>query len=167
MRITIYDLELNEDGQAVLVKDKSKNCPSLYQLDNPEKIKKLFDNLFHAECKAEEYIWMLALDHGCRALGIFEIAHGTVNSAVVSPREVFIRLCLIGAVHFVLVHNHPSGILTPSKEDITLTHRMKECGELMNIQLFDHIIIGNGYYSIMETKMRMLEESWGGDICGY
>ena len=160
MRITIYDLELNEDGQAVLVKEKSKNCPSLYQLDNPEKIKILFDELFHAECKAEEYIWMLALNHGCRAIGIFEISHGTVNSAVISPREVFIRLCLIGAVNFVLVHNHPSGVLVPSKEDIKLTHRMKECGELMNIPLFDHIIIGNGYYSIMENHMKMLEEKW-------
>lgn len=62
------------------------------------------------------------------------------------------KLCLCGAYGFVLVHNHPSGNCCPSKEDREVTEKMKQCGELMNINLVDHIIVGNGYYSFKENN---------------
>ena len=101
---------------------------------------------------AEEYMWMIAMDSKCKPIGIFEISHGTVNATLASPREVFTRLCLCGATSFVLVHNHPSGDCSPSKDDIQTTERMGECGKLMNIPLNDHIVIGEGYYSFKENR---------------
>ena len=62
------------------------------------------------------------------------------------------RLCLCGASSFMLIHNHPSGECTPSNEDIQITKRLEECGKLMNIELIDHIIIGDGYFSFKENE---------------
>ena len=78
---------------------------------------------------------------------MFELSHGTINYTVISPREVFIRLCLCGATNFILAHNHPSGDTIPSTADIELTQRIKEAGQLMNINLLDHVILGDSSFS--------------------
>ncbi|MCR5420993.1 MAG: DNA repair protein RadC [Lachnospiraceae bacterium] len=71
---------------------------------------------------------------------------GTVNKAYISPREIFIKALEYGAVSIILLHNHPSGDPTPSKEDILITGKIKEAGKLIDITLLDHIIIGDGRY---------------------
>ena len=68
---------------------------------------------------------------------------GTVNASLVSPREIFLEALECHAVRLVLVHNHPSGDAMPSPEDIRMTHRIYEAGEMLGIQLLDHIIIGD------------------------
>ena len=79
------------------------------------------------------------------------ISKGTVNLSIAEPREIFINAMKYGAVRILLLHNHPSGDPAPSKADITLTMRIKEAGELIGIQLLDHIIIGdNRYISLKE-----------------
>lgn len=76
------------------------------------------------------------------------ISIGTVNSSIITPREIFIEALKCRAVFIILIHNHPSGDPSPSREDILLTNRMKECGELLEVLLLDHIIIGdNQFYS--------------------
>ena len=91
---------------------------------------------------------MISLDYKCHPLGFFEVSHGTVNSSIVDPRSVFIRALLSGATSIILCHNHPSGDCTPSKEDVLLTKRIKEGGELLGIELLDHVIIGTGFLSM-------------------
>lgn len=79
------------------------------------------------------------------------IFKGTVNSSLVSPREIFVEAVRYGAVSVLLLHNHPSGDPTPSKEDILITRRLKEAGNIIGIPLIDHIIIGdNSYISLKE-----------------
>lgn len=79
------------------------------------------------------------------------ISQGTVNASVVSPREIFLEALKYHAVSLVMVHNHPSGDPAPSREDISLTRRVKDAGELIGIRLLDHIIIGdNSYISLKE-----------------
>ena len=131
-----------------------KNCPAVDSLNTPQKVKNMLDDLYHAELKAEEHIWLIVLDTKCKPIGIFETNHGSVNSSVVSPREIFVRLCLCGAAHFIIAHNHPSGDPAPSKEDMEVTRRMGEAGKIMNIGLLDHIIIGDGcYWSFKEHSI--------------
>ena len=80
---------------------------------------------------------------------------GTVNAALVHPREVFTGLMLCNASSFIAVHNHPSGNVKPSKEDINLTERLEASGALLGIQMLDHIIIGDDkYYSFKEEKSK-------------
>lgn len=152
MRITEYALHLDGDRKPSLVKENSHNYPDLRQLDTPEKIRRMMSDVFHAESLAEEHMWAIALDTKCVPVGVFEISHGTVNSSLINPREVLIRLLLCGAVGFILVHNHPSGDVIPSKDDQDTTQKIKEAGKAIGISLWDHIVIGDGYYSFREEN---------------
>ena len=89
-----------------------------------------------------------------RIIGESNISKGTVNASLISPRELFIEALEYGAVSIILLHNHPSGDPTPSSEDVLLTKRVKTAGDLIGIELLDHIIIGNNcYISFAEQKM--------------
>lgn len=80
------------------------------------------------------------------------ISVGTVNAALLSPREVFLEALKAQAVYVILIHNHPSGNPTPSSQDIALTRRMIQAGALIGIEVSDHIIIGNQkFYSFREN----------------
>lgn len=153
MRITKYNLQFDENRTNVLVKDFTKNITEVQTLNSPEKITKMFNYVFNANKQAEEYVYLLALDTKMNCKGIFEVSHGAVNYSVVNPREIFIRLCLCGAVYFVVAHNHPSGEISPSKEDINVTNRLKQAGKILGIELLDHIIIAEDkYLSFKEEK---------------
>lgn len=77
---------------------------------------------------------------------------GTLNSSVVHPREVFKAAIKWSSNAIIVVHNHPSGDVTPSKEDIQTTKRLQECGRVLGIELLDHIIIGDAkYLSLVEA----------------
>jgi DNA repair protein RadC len=77
---------------------------------------------------------------------------GTVNKSIVHPREVFKEAYLCGATAIICIHNHPSGNVIPSKEDLKLTNNLKEVGSLLGIKVLDHIIIGKQkYYSFLEN----------------
>lgn len=80
------------------------------------------------------------------------ISQGTVNASLATPREVFIEALRYQAVSLVLVHNHPSGDPEPSREDILLTRRIKEVGELIGIRLQDHVIIGDGVFVSLKER---------------
>lgn len=93
-----------------------------------------------------EQVMLLLLDTKCHKIKDFVISKGTVNASLVEPREIFITALKHKAVHIVVLHNHPSGDPTPSKEDILLTARIKEAGSLVGVSLLDHIIIGDNVY---------------------
>lgn len=78
---------------------------------------------------------------------------GTMNSAVVHPREVYREAISIGSSKIICAHNHPSGDITPSQEDIHMTRRLKEVGDLMQIPLLDHIIVGKNNYLSFREKL--------------
>lgn len=79
------------------------------------------------------------------------VSIGSLNNSIVHPREVFKTAILSNAASIIMIHNHPSGDVTPSKEDKEITLRIKESGTILGICLLDHIIIGNDtYYSFKE-----------------
>ena len=146
MRIIKYGTRLDDDRKPMLVKESARNYTYANSCSTPRTIAKLMNDVFDADAQTEEHVWVLALDTKNKLKGIFEISHGLVDGALVTPREVFMKLCLIGASSFVLVHNHPSGDIEPSQQDNSVTENMKSVGTLMNIRLLDHIIIGNEPY---------------------
>ena len=94
----------------------------------------------------EEFI-MLALDAKNMPIGWNVVSIGTLTLSLVHPREVFKAALSMNAAAIIAVHNHPSGDPTPSREDLALTKRLKDCGELLGIRLLDHVITGdNGRY---------------------
>lgn len=106
----------------------------------------------------EEYVICICLDSALHLTGFFTVAQGTVNTCPVTPREIFIKALMSGSVGIVLVHNHPSGISSPSETDILLTQRVVKSGEIIGITVWDHIIIGDRqYYSFREQSPEILE----------
>ena len=125
---------------------------SVYKfMDAPQKVAETMEEVIGKS--AEEYVYMIALNTKRKPIGAFEVSHGTVDMSIVTPREIYIRALVSGASSIILVHNHPSGYLTPSKKDIELTEAVASVGKLMNIPLVDHIIIADGeYFSFKENK---------------
>ncbi len=87
-----------------------------------------------------------------RLISSVVISRGTVNASLVSPREVFLEALRHQAVYLVLLHNHPSGDPMPSDDDFLLTERICQAGELMEIPLMDHIVIGDNCYISFKEK---------------
>ena len=96
-------------------------------------------------CKKEIFKTLLLNAKG-DILSIETISVGELTSTIVHPREVFHNAVKKSAAAIVLVHNHPSGDPTPSKEDIDTTVRLMECGRLLGVKVLDHLIIGDGKY---------------------
>ncbi len=108
-----------------------------------------------------ELLVVASLDTKCNPLSLEIAAIGNINTCIVSPRETFKSAILSNAVNIMIFHNHPSGDCTPSNEDIAVTKRLIEVGELLGIPLLDHIIIGgdNSYLSLRENGIALFHAS--------
>lgn len=92
------------------------------------------------------------LDTKCRMMSHQTISTGSLTASVVHPREVYKIAIQKSAYSIIVLHNHPSGDPTPSKEDIQITERLKKVGEVIGIPLLDHIIIGDGIYKSLKEE---------------
>ena len=102
----------------------------------------------------QEHFLAIHLNTKNRVLAIETISIGTLDSSLVHPREVFRAAIKNSCASLILVHNHPSGEPYPSNEDLNITRRLKESGELLGIPVLDHIIIGgNKYISLREEGL--------------
>lgn len=99
-----------------------------------------------------EYMKVVLADTKYNIIGDYLLSLGTVNSALLHPREIFVHALKREAVNIVLLHNHPSGNPTPSPQDITTTRRIKEAGDLLGVKLLDHIIIGDGRFVSLKEQ---------------
>jgi DNA repair protein RadC len=91
-----------------------------------------------------EHFWALALSTKNRLLRIFEVSVGSLNASIVHPRELFKEAVRVSAASLIVVHNHPSGDPTPSGADVQLTRRLAKAGDVLGIELLDHVVIGDG-----------------------
>ncbi len=96
---------------------------------------------------SREHLLAMYLDARHRPIAYQIVSIGTATSSLVHPREVFQPAVLVGAAALVLAHNHPSGDPTPSREDYSISKRLKDAGELLGIALLDHVVWtrANGY----------------------
>lgn len=151
VRMVKYKTRLTENKRVVLEKEVSTNCPTLsYAIKSPEDAANIGKEFMQIHEEPEEYMYMICMNTKNKIIGVFEISHGSVNSSIVSPREVFQKALLANAVSIILMHNHPSGDPTPSREDIEVTKRLVDAGQILNVQVLDHIIVGDCYVSLKE-----------------
>ncbi len=103
---------------------------------------------FHEKLRdhKREIFLALLLDGKNRVIREVQISEGSLTASIVHPREVFAPVVRESAAAVLFVHNHPSGDPTPSREDLEITTRLREAGELMGVRVLDHIIIGSGTY---------------------
>ena len=114
------------------------------RFNSPEQV---FDTFAFLRHETKEYFFAIHLDGKNRICCIDEVSVGSLNQTVVHPREVFKTALLSSAAAIILLHNHPTGDPAPSREDIEITKRLREAGEIIGVKLIDHIIIGDSYVS--------------------
>jgi DNA repair protein RadC len=108
-----------------------------------------------AELDADkEHFLLLALNNKNRINGCKVISTGTLTATLIRPADVYAAALELRAAAVVFVHNHPSGDPTPSPEDVEITRRLKECGEMLAIRVLDHVILGaDRYYSFSDRGL--------------
>ena len=149
-----------DDKELKVVNVRLIDAPSLYSdeiLDSPEAVSKLIAKEFKTYDR--EVCAVINLNVKLKPININICSIGTINTAFVSPREVFKSSILSNAAAFILVHNHPSGDITPSREDKVLTKTLIKCGDLLNIKMIDHLIIGSGTGDVFSFKEEGLFET--------
>ena len=132
--------------------DAQKKLYSVKKITSPGDIAEVFIPLLRDKVKEEFYV--VCLNSANKITKVELISIGNLNSSLVHPREVFKVAIENNSANIILLHNHPSGNTEPSNEDIVMTRKMVEAGKLLEIQVFDHIIIaGNNYTSLVEKRV--------------
>jgi DNA repair protein RadC len=122
------------------------------KITSPQDVAEIFIPLLRDELK-EKFI-LVCLNSANKIIATETISVGNLNSSVVHPREVFKTAIDHSSASIILLHNHPSGNPEPSNEDISITKKMVESGKILDIPVFDHIIIaGNSFTSFVEKRL--------------
>lgn len=114
------------------------------EIDSPETAARLMGAIIGD--KAKEHFMLILLNTRNKVIRISQISIGTLTSSPVHPREVFKEAVKHSAQSVIIAHNHPSGDTEPSDDDINITRRLVEAGQLLGIQVLDHIIVGGETY---------------------
>lgn len=146
VRINFYKLKMVKEDSGLYEVPVIKSPTEVYQA-----AKQLL--ALHEE--PEEHFCILCLNVKNKIVGVHTISIGSLNASIVHPREVFKAALLNNANGIICLHNHPSGDPEPSRDDIETTRRLVEAGEIMGINVLDHIIIGEQSYLSMKEKCLM------------
>ena len=128
--------------------EKKQKCSA------PEDVFKIINSILDAEgegSRLQEHFYVIGLNNKNVIQFIELVSLGTISETIVHPREVFRTLIIKSCSCFIVVHNHPSGDCTPSKEDQATTQRLVDSGILLGIPILDHVIIGDCYVSLKEA----------------
>jgi len=122
------------------------------KITSPKDIAEFFVPILRDELK--EKFLVVCLNSANKVTKFEAISVGSLNSSVVHPREIFKFAIENSSASIILIHNHPSGNLEPSSEDIAITKKLVEAGKILNIEVLDHIIVGgNSFTSLVERRL--------------
>ena len=147
---TIYNATINDNGTITLVYDNIEVETYKYKLSvsTPTDCIPLIQKIAN---KQQENFMVIALNSAHQIIKSKVIFKGTVNYCIVHNRDIFNFLIKNNATSFIIAHNHPSGSLKPSEQDIKMTKEVLNASKIMGINLLDHIIISkDGFYSFCE-----------------
>ncbi len=149
---------------------KAKACELLAAIELGKRLNKKIDNLNQIKIyssnsiyeyyqdklkdKLQEFFYCVYLDTKNHIIKDKLLFIGTINESLIHPREIFKEAYLLSASSIICIHNHPSGNVTPSNNDIVMTKQLIEVGKILGIKVLDHIIIGkNNYYSFNDNSL--------------
>ena len=140
--------------QPVSISYKEASLSSQYRsVSKPNEVAELLDSFLSK--RDREHFGVLCVDTKNQPTNISIVSIGNLNSAIVHPREVFKTAILSNAASIILFHNHPSGNPEPSTQDVELTNRLMNSGELLGIQVLDHIIVGDECFVSLNERNLM------------
>ncbi|MBI4528183.1 MAG: JAB domain-containing protein [Deltaproteobacteria bacterium] len=133
----------------------SKNTEEPAKLTTPAEVAQLARAIFKTLDADKEHFVVLCLNQRNRLNGYKHVSTGSLTASLVHPREVFTAALELRAAAVVFVHNHPSGDPAPSADDVEITRRLREAGELLGFRVLDHIILGRDrHYSFQDADER-------------
>ena len=151
VRMIKYKTKLTEDKRVTLEKEVSVNRPDMVSvIRSPEDAVSVGKGFLRVHEESEEYLYLICMNTKNKIIGVFEVSHGNVNGSIFGVREIFQKALLANAVSIIVMHNHPSGDPSPSREDIEVTKRLVEAGKIIGVNVLDHIIVGENYTSLKE-----------------
>ena len=147
-------------NQYIILKDKETKLPYLCKikeckwnnkLNSYKKIVDFFNHTFYMNLTDEEYVYILSLDTQMQPIGIFQVSHGTASTSYCNKREVALFLVLSGANNFILLHNHPSGVVKMSEDDMASINEIQKVATTLGVNYVQDLVIGgdkfnNGIY---------------------
>lgn len=137
--VKMIKLELVKEGAIHYLSEEGKR-----KMSSPKDAYDLVKEIFKGYDR--EVAMLVCLNIKNEPLNISTISVGSINSSIIHPREVLKTAILSNAYSMIIYHNHPSGDISPSKEDIDITKRLKEASEIIGIKIVDHIILGDQSY---------------------
>ncbi len=150
---TVKGIQLQCIGELSRRISKRTAVSRIQAFNEPDEVANYYmEDLRHME---KEQLHVMLLDTKRRLIRDLQISQGTVNSSPAEPRDIFVEALRYRAVGIILVHNHPSGDPTPSRDDCLLTSRIKKAGDLIGIQLLDHIVVGDQTYCSFKKEGRL------------
>ena len=152
MDIKTYDLIIDTKTKHTALQVKDSFAYAVDNFTEPKAIYDLMTDGFHMDEKADEYVYMGAFNNRKKLLGMFDVSHGLCDASLSDARGVYMRALQIGASNIVVIHNHPSGIPLPSRDDFNVFRRIRDAGELLGIPLVDFIVIGCGDFVSFKEK---------------
>lgn len=151
MQETLITSNLAEIKVAYSSKVKFKDMQKITSSKDCESV---FRNIWSPQLELREEFYLLLLNRANKVIGWHCISQGGLDSTVADIRIIFSIALKCVATGIIVAHNHPSGNLKPSETDIVLTRKIKEAGKLLDITLFDHLILSNeGYYSFADEGL--------------
>jgi len=136
--------------KVMLVRDNTRIETETKFINSPDDVNKIIQSYLNGVDREHFVIVLLNRKNGI--IGINTVSVGDLSSSIVHPREVFKPAIVAGAASIILAHNHPSGDPKPSLVDVRVTKRIKEAGDILGIEVLDHIIIGDGCYESLKAR---------------
>ncbi|MBU1698950.1 MAG: DNA repair protein RadC [Candidatus Eisenbacteria bacterium] len=140
-----FPVKVLEKGAVYLNRSRNR-----WRIEQPQDVAKAFREAIGKESREVFIVFLLSARHTVRY--VYVVSIGTLDSSLVHPREVFAEAVKRRAAAFIVAHNHPSGDPSPSPDDVRTTERLKRAGELLGIQLLDHVILGDADFVSMKEQ---------------
>ena len=151
--VKIYKTKLDDEFNLTVLRETAPYGDGRKKYSAPALISGLVNDVFDLQHESTENLVLVGFNTGMHIKGITKISTGTVNKTVCSPRDIFQKALLMDAVNIAIVHNHPSGDVTPSSDDARIAERIMQTCDLLEVKLVDSIIVANGgrFYSFAES----------------
>ena len=127
--------------EMVLRQSKVYESKYEYKVSGPHDVRAFAVDILGVNEYPEEHLFAISVSAKGDVIGVCEVSKGGIAGSMAEPRDVFKTAIMQNAAGIILIHNHPSGDVTPSREDIGTTERLKKAGEILGIQVLDHLIV--------------------------
>lgn len=153
MKIQEFDIKQCPDTRMITLHALKTIEVSTDSVNTSEQMYSLFLELENPRVLADEFLYLFCFNTKMIPLGYFIVARGTCNACYTNGRAIFMRALRVGAASIIVLHNHPSGDVLPSKDDKELASTLQQIADLLGVALADFCIVGDSFYSFRKNEL--------------